>query len=124
MSKSAKVAAEVVASETVAPQGWDVAGTAPEEDSDYAIQTRCPKCGKESTVRGLNWQDLEGVADVNGLDGTFPEITRLCANCSYRLSAAKKPMSAAQKDSRRRYNIARRDRIKAALALLEETEQA
>jgi hypothetical protein len=91
-----------------------------EADEFEGIQTCCPKCGKESTVRGLNWSDLKE-AGVQVDEAVV--INRLCANCSYRLSAAKKPMSEAQKQARKRYNQLRRDRIKEALALLEQSEQ-
>jgi hypothetical protein len=120
--------------ETVAPTGWDVAETSNEDDLfEDVIKTHCPKCGKESGVRGLDWGDVISALDGVGselatqLDSgelELPVIERMCANCSYRTKAAKKPMTAAQKDARKRYNQVRRERIKAALDLLAQQEQA
>lgn len=83
------------------------------------IATRCPKCNRETEVRGLEWPDLEAVID--GIE-RVPIIERMCANCSYRAGQKGKTMTDAQKEYRKTYNKKRQDRIKAALELLAEQE--
>lgn len=94
-----------------------------------AIVTVCPRCRKESEVRGLDWSDITNAADeafaMEGLElAATPTISRMCANCRFRTQQEKKPLTPEQKQVRALYNKQRNERIKVALELLKQQEGA
>lgn len=88
------------------------------------IVTVCPQTGKENSVRGITWEELNesGLLAEQVDPANPPTVNVLSREVRYRLTHVPVPLTAEQKEAQKARNAARRERVNRALALLAEME--